>query len=76
MHWQNQQVNVPPFNGATARAKVKAAQDAWSSKNPELVAQAYDADSKWRNRTEFFAGRQSIGEFLKRKWSKNLTITL
>ncbi len=62
----------PPFNEETARAKVKAAQYAWNSKNPELVAHAYAADSRWRNRTEFFAGRQAIVEFLKRKWSKEL----
>ena len=39
----------PPFNEETAKAKVKAAQDAWNTRNPELVAQAYTIDSKWRN---------------------------
>jgi nuclear transport factor 2 (NTF2) superfamily protein len=62
----------PPFSGETAKAKVKAAQDAWNTKNPELVAKAYSLDSQWRNRIEFFTGRQAIVEFLKRKWSKEL----
>ena len=53
----------PPFNEDTARAKVKTAQDAWNTRNPELVAQAYTFDSKWRNRTEFFTGRQAIIDF-------------
>lgn len=62
----------PPFNEETAYSKVKAAQDAWNARNPELVAQAYTTDSRWRNRTEFFAGRQAIVKFLKRKWAKEL----
>ncbi len=57
----------PPFNEETAKAKFKAAQDAWNTRNPELVAQAYTIDSRWRNRTEFFSGRDAIIEFLKRK---------
>lgn len=60
----------PPFTEETARAKVKAAQDTWNTHNPELVAQAYTIDSKWRNRIEFFDGREAIIELLKRKWSK------
>jgi len=60
----------PPFNEETARAKVKAAQDAWNTCDPERVAQAYTPDSRWRNRTEFFTGREAIIEFLKRKWTK------
>jgi uncharacterized protein len=66
----------PPFNEETARAKVKTAQDAWNTRNPELVAQAYTPDSKWRNRTEFFTGRQAIIDFLKRKWAKELDYRL
>jgi hypothetical protein len=62
----------PPFNEETARAKVKAAQDAWNSRNPELVAQTYTIESRWRNRTEFFTGREAIIAFLKRL--KNLII--
>ncbi|MGI9011155.1 MAG: nuclear transport factor 2 family protein [Nitrososphaeraceae archaeon] len=66
----------PPFNEETAKAKVKAAQDAWNTRNPELVAQAYTIDSKWRNRIEFFSGRTAIIEFLKRKWAKELDYCL
>jgi nuclear transport factor 2 (NTF2) superfamily protein len=66
----------PPFNEETARTKVKAAQDAWNTRNPEHVAQAYTPDSRWRNRTEFFRGRQAIIEFLKRKWAKELDYRL
>jgi nuclear transport factor 2 (NTF2) superfamily protein len=56
----------PPFDEEKARSKVKAAENAWNTCNPELVAQAYTEDSKWRNRTEFFAGRQAIIDFLRR----------
>ncbi|MBM7584638.1 nuclear transport factor 2 (NTF2) superfamily protein [Bacillus pakistanensis] len=62
----------PPFNHETALAKVKAAEDAWNTKDPEIVAQAYTLDSQWRNRTEFFYGREAIKEFLRRKWAKEL----
>jgi nuclear transport factor 2 (NTF2) superfamily protein len=65
-----------PFNEETARAKVKAAQDAWNSRNPELVAQAYTMDSRWHNRTEFFTGREAIIAFLKRKWTRELDYRL
>ena len=66
----------PPFTEETARAKVKAAQDAWNTKNPEVVAQAYTSDSQWRNRTEFFSGREAIIAFLRTKWSKELDYRL
>ena len=66
----------PPINKETARAKVKAPQDAWNTRNPEHIAQAYAPDSRWRNRTEFFTGRQAIIEFLKRKWAKELVYRL
>jgi uncharacterized protein len=46
----------PPFDENTARAKIKAAQDAWNTRDPEYVAQTYTPDSRWRNRTEFFTG--------------------
>ena len=63
---------LPPFDRETALAKVKAAEDAWNSRDPKKVAQAYTADSVWRNRDEFFQGREAIEDFLKRKWSKEL----
>ncbi|MGO9056550.1 MAG: nuclear transport factor 2 family protein [Candidatus Binataceae bacterium] len=66
----------PPFTLETALAKVKAAQDAWNTRNSEVVAQAYTEDSEWRNRTEFFKGREAIKEFLRRKWAKELDYRL
>jgi uncharacterized protein len=66
----------PPFNEHTARAKVKMAENAWNSKNPKAVAKGYSEDCKWRNRTEFLAGRQAIIEFLEQKWAKELDYRL
>ncbi len=63
---------IPPFTEETARAKVQAAEDAWNTRDPALVAQAYSIDSEWRNRDEFFTGRDAIEEFLTRKWAKEL----
>ena len=67
---------TPPFTEETARAKVKAAEDAWNSRDPERVALAYTVDSQWRNRAEFFTGREAIKEFLTRKWKKELDYRL
>lgn len=66
----------PPFTAETALQKVKAAEAAWNSKDPERVAMAYTPDSEWRNRDEFFSGRVAIVEFLKRKWAKELDYRL
>lgn len=66
----------PPFNFASAKAKVQAAEDAWNSKDPERVALAYSPDSEWRNRDEFFTGREAIKAFLQRKWAKELNYRL
>ena len=57
----------PPFTAETARAKVQAAEDGWNSRDPERVALAYTVDSDWRNRDEFFTGREAIVEFLMRR---------
>lgn len=62
----------PPFTRESALAKVKAAADAWNTRDPELVAQAYTEGSQWRNRSEFINGREAIKEFLRRKWAKEL----
>jgi uncharacterized protein len=67
---------VPPFTLETALAKVKAAENAWNSCDPEIVARAYTEDSAWRNRTEFLKGREAIRSFLKRKWEKELDYRL
>ncbi len=66
----------PPFTEETARAKVQAAEDAWNTRDPERVALAYTVDSDWRNRDEFFTGREAIKEFLTRKWQKELDYRL
>ena len=66
----------PPFTEETARAKVQAAEDGWNSRDPERVALAYTVDSLWRNRDEFFTGRDAIKEFLTRKWKKELDYRL
>jgi uncharacterized protein len=52
--------------------KVQAAESAWNTRDPDRVALAYTEDSQWRNRAEFFSGREAIREFLKRKWAKEL----
>ncbi len=67
---------VPPFTEETARAKVKAAENAWNTRDPVVVAGAYTEDSNWRNRDEFFTGREAIKQFLTRKWAKELDYKL
>lgn len=63
---------LPPFDRATATQKVRLAEDAWNSCDPERVALAYTPDSEWRNRAEFVRGREAITAFLTRKWSREL----
>jgi len=67
---------LPPFDEEAATEKVKKAQDAWNTRDPEKVALAYTEDSRWRNRDEFFEGREAIREFLERKWSRELDYRL
>jgi nuclear transport factor 2 (NTF2) superfamily protein len=66
----------PPFTEESARAKVQAAENAWNTRDPERVALAYTEDSEWRNRAEFFNGRDAIRAFLRRKWAKELDYRL
>ena len=66
----------PPFDASTAAKKVRLAEDAWNTREPERVALAYSPDSVWRNRSEFLSGRPAIIEFLKRKWAKELDYRL
>lgn len=63
---------LPPFTRDSAVMKVRMAEDAWNSRDPHKVAQAYTADSRWRNRSEFPVGREQIIEFLTRKWAHEL----
>lgn len=67
---------LPPFTLETARQKVQAAEDAWNTRDPQRVASAYSEDSQWRNRDEFFQGRDAIVEFLRRKWALELDYRL
>ena len=67
---------LPPFTLETAKAKVQAAEDAWNTRDPERVSLAYTEDSVWRNRAEFFTGRDKIREFLTRKWNHELDYRL
>ena len=67
---------LPPFTRETAIQKVRLAEDAWNSRDPEKVALAYALDSRWRNRAEFVNGRQEIVAFLTRKWTKELDYRL
>ncbi|HEY0939663.1 MAG TPA: nuclear transport factor 2 family protein [Steroidobacter sp.] len=67
---------LPPFTRETAIQKVRLAEDAWNSRDPQRVALAYTVDSQWRNRAEFPVGRQQIIEFLTRKWRRELDYRL
>ena len=67
---------LPPFSEETAVQKVRAAEDAWNSRDPALVALAYTEDCSWRNRVEFPKGRSEIEAFLARKWRRELDYRL
>lgn len=67
---------LPPFTEETAIQKVRAAEDAWNTRDPGRVALAYTPDSRWRNRAEFPSGRTEIEAFLFRKWSRELDYRL
>ena len=67
---------LPPFNPETAVQKVRLAENAWNSHDPEKVSLAYTEDSRWRNRAEFIQGREAIVAFLKRKWARELDYRL
>lgn len=67
---------LPPFTAETAAMKVRMAEDAWNTRDPERVSLAYTPDSTWRNRSEFLAGREAIQAFLTRKWNRELDYRL
>jgi nuclear transport factor 2 (NTF2) superfamily protein len=66
----------PPFDTKTATQKVRLAEDAWNTRDPQRVSLAYTPDSVWRNRAEFLEGRDAIQQFLVRKWAKELEYRL
>jgi nuclear transport factor 2 (NTF2) superfamily protein len=72
----SQRPPLPPFDRDSAIQKVRLAEDGWNSRDPERVSLAYTADSVWRNRSEFIAGREAIVAFLTRKWAKELDYRL
>jgi nuclear transport factor 2 (NTF2) superfamily protein len=67
---------LPPFTRETAIQKVRMAEDAWNTRDPERVSRAYTVDSRWRNRAEFPVGRAQIEGFLERKWARELDYRL
>jgi nuclear transport factor 2 (NTF2) superfamily protein len=67
---------LPPFTLETARQKVRMAEDAWNTRDPDRVVQVYTEDTRWRNRTEFPVGRDAVREFLQRKWQRELDYRL
>ena len=66
----------PPFTLETALQKVKAAEDAWNTKDPDKICLAYTVNTEWRNRTEFIKGREEAKQFLKKKWERELDYKL
>jgi uncharacterized protein len=67
---------LPPFTRESAIQKVRLAEDAWNSRDPEKVSLAYTVDSRWRNRAEFVTGRPAVVAFLQRKWTRELEYRL
>jgi nuclear transport factor 2 (NTF2) superfamily protein len=67
---------LPPFERESAIKKVRLAEDAWNSRDPERVSLGYTVDSAWRNRAEFLTGREAIVQFLRRKWNRELDYRL
>ena len=67
---------LPPFTAETAVRKVRLAEDAWNTRDPEVCARVYTEDTRWRNRAEFPVGREAVKDFLRRKWAKELDYRL
>ena len=67
---------LPPFDTTTAARKVRLAEDAWNSRDPDRVVQVYTPDTEWRNRNEFPKGHEQVHAFLTRKWAQELNYRL
>ncbi len=67
---------LPPFTTETATQKVRLAEDAWNTRDPDRVVLVYTEDTRWRNRSEFPIGRDQVRQFLIRKWAKELDYRL
>src|SRR5215469_5561345 len=72
----NSRPPVPPFTVESATLKVRLAEDAWNTRDPDRVVQVYTEDTRWRNRAEFPVGREQVRAFLQRKWAKELDYRL
>lgn len=67
---------LPPFNRESAIKKVRKAEDAWNSRDPDRVVQVYTEDTVWRNRSEFPKGRDEVRSFLQKKWQQEFDYRL
>lgn len=67
---------LPPFTAESAAQKVRLAEDAWNSRDPDRVVQVYTDNTRWRNRAEFPVGRDQVHAFLTRKWQRELDYRL
>ena len=67
---------LPPFTAETAAQKVRMAEDAWNTRDPDRVVLVYTEDTRWRNRAEFPVGREQVRAFLRRKWDRELDYRL
>lgn len=67
---------LPPFTQTGAIEKVRMAEDAWNTRDPDRVVLVYTEDTEWRNRAEFPRGREQVKAFLQRKWAKELDYRL
>jgi len=72
----NNKPPLPPFTVETATKKVRMAEDAWNTRDPDKVVLVYTEDTRWRNRAEFPIGREAIHQFLQLKWEKELDYRL
>ena len=67
---------LPPFDEDSAHKKVRGAEDAWNTRDPDKVSLAYTSGSVWRNRSDFVTGRAAIVDFLRAKWARELEYRL
>jgi uncharacterized protein len=67
---------LPPYTPASAAQKVRLAEDAWNTRDPDRVVLVYTEDTRWRNRAEFPVGREQVRQFLQRKWARELDYRL
>ena len=73
---QHSRPPLPPFSQKAAVRKVRMAEDAWNTRDPDRVVLVYTEDTRWRNRSEFPVGREQVRQFLVRKWAKELDYRL